>query len=201
MSKIGILGGTFNPVHNGHLHIAEQSANEFNLDRVIFVPSGLPPHKSTEDLAPKEDRLRMVELAVEGNPKFSVSRTEIDRSGFSYAVDTFNELRREFGEEAELYYIMGMDSINDILSWRKPLELFRLCKFIVATRPGSRVRTFNRLMKFPPIKENIKKINLIEVSLNISSTDIRRNLKADQVLDKFIPKKVIEYIKDKKLYK
>ncbi len=201
MKKIGILGGTFNPIHKGHLRIAEIVLKEFDLDKIVFVPSGLPPHKTHQDLAAKEDRLCMIKLAIQGNPHFSISKIELNRAGYSYAVDTFNELKDEFGAAAGLYYIMGMDSINDILSWKKPLELFRLCQFIVATRPGTKVRTFRRLMKFPPLKDNMKKIHLIETSFDISSTKIRKKLKNEKSVDRMLPKKILQYIKKKGLYK
>jgi len=201
MKKIGILGGTFNPVHKGHLRIAERALSEFNLDGIVFVPSGTPPHKSNKNLAPGAERLRMMELAVSGNPKFSVSKTELDRPGYSYAIDTFNEFRKKFGGDAELYYIMGMDSINDILSWKKPLELFRLCRFIVATRPGARKRTFNRLMKFPPLERHSDKIDLIEVEFDVSSTEIRDRIRTGEPISGLVPESVEKYVREKGLYR
>jgi len=199
--RIGILGGTFNPPHKGHLAIAKKAKKLFKLHKIVFVPSGLPPHKTEKKLLDKEKRLKMVKTAIKGIPAFSVSRIELDRSGYSYAVDTFIELKKKFGKQAKLFYIMGLDSINDILNWRKPLELFRMCEFIVATRPGSKMRTFKRLAKFPPVERNIDKIHLFELKKDISSTDIRKRLKAGKPIKNMVPAGVSKYIKKEKLYK
>jgi nicotinate-nucleotide adenylyltransferase len=200
MKKTGILGGTFNPPHNGHIALAKKALTEFKLDSVIFIPTGLPPHKSQKDLAGKKDRLKMVRLAASKNRKFKVSGIEINRKGYSYAVDTFRKLRKMSGKSAKLYYIMGLDSINDILNWKKPIELFKLCSFIVATRPGTKFRTFKRLMKFPPISVNKGKISLIELNMKISSSDLREKLKKGKDVSKFVPKKVMAYIESRDLY-
>jgi len=200
MKRIGILGGTFNPVHKGHLRIAEIALKEFKLDKVVFIPSGIPPHKPKAGIAPKEDRFRMIEIAIKPFKKFVASRIELDRPGYSYAVDTFNDLKRDFGKRAHLYYIMGLDSINDILSWKKPLELFKMCKFIVATRPGAKIRSLKRLMKFPPLKINADKIDIVETKFDISSSEIREDVKAGRSIVRRVPKEVVEYINRKGLY-
>ena len=127
MQRIGIMGGTFNPIHKGHMAIVRAAKKQFRLNKVIFVPSGTPPHKTSEYIAPKEDRFNMVRLVIAGKKDYQISRAEIDRPGYSYAVDTFNELKKEFNKNAALYYIMGMDSINEILTWKKPMELFKIC--------------------------------------------------------------------------
>jgi len=198
--KIGILGGTFNPVHNGHIEIAKAAQKLFKLNKVVFVPSGIPPHKTEEKILDGEKRYKMLLTAIKGMKKFSASRIELDRKGYSYAVDTFIELKKKYGKKAKLYYIMGLDSINDILSWRKPLDLFRLCQFIVATRPGTKIRTFKRLIKFPPLKDNIDKIHLFEIKIDISSTEIRKKLKNRKSVKGMLPETVEKYIKDNKLY-
>lgn len=200
MKKIGILGGTFNPVHNGHLAIAKAAKKLFKLDKVVFVPSGIPPHKSSEGLMDKDERYKMVLMAIKKFPAFTASRIELDRKGYSYAVNTFVELKKKFGKTAELYYIMGLDSINDILNWRKPLELFKMCQFVVATRPGTKIRTFKRLVKFPPLKDNIGKIHLFELKKDISSSEIRKKLRNKNTVARMVPKPVNKYIKEKKLY-
>ena len=201
MKRIGVMGGTFNPIHKGHIAIARQAMKKFKLKEVVFVPSGLPPHKGSEELAPKEDRFNMVLIAIKDISNFSASRVELDRPGYSYAVDTFNELKKEFGKNVKLYYIMGLDSINEILSWRKPLELFKLCEFIVITRPGTKIRTFKRLVKFPPLQANIEKIHLIEARVDISSTDVRAKIKKRRRIVDLVPRCVEEYIKAKKIYR
>lgn len=201
MKKVGILGGTFNPIHNGHIQLAKKALEEFSLEYVLFVPTGLPPHKSSKDLAPKRHRLKMVSDAIRPYKKFKLSKAEINRSGYSYAVDTFNRLKKRMGAKTRLYYIMGLDSINSILSWKKPLELFKMCEFIVATRPGSKIKTFKRLIKFPPLALNKDKISVIELKMDVSATDIRSKIKSGKPVSGAIPPEVERYIAKNSLYK
>lgn len=200
MKRIGIMGGTFNPIHKGHLALAKAAMQEFALDLVIFIPSGKPPHKAYKDIIDKEDRFKMVKLAIKGIPQFAVSRIELDRKGISYAVDTFNKLKKKYGKNTRLFYIMGLDSINEILDWKKPLELFKLCEFIVGTRPGTRIRTFRRLVKFPPLQKEVDKIHLMELKEDISSSDIRQKLKAGRSVSAVLPPVVLNYIRKHGLY-
>ena len=201
MKRIGIMGGTFNPIHKGHLALAEAAMEEFVLDKVIFIPAGMPPHKKPGEVIDKEHRYSMVKMAIKRIPKFSISRIEVDRKGISYAVDTFNELKKIYGNETKLFYIMGLDSINEILEWKRPLELFKLSEFIVSTRPGSKIRTFKRLVKFPPLQKEVDKIHLMELKENISSSDIRESLKAGKSVMGLLPKAIENYIKRHGLYK
>src|SRR2546422_679667 len=117
--RFGILGGTFDPIHNAHLFIAESARVALNLDRVVFIPTGTPPHKLSHRLAPAEDRFQMVSLAIDNNPAFGASRIEIDRKGPSYTLDTLTELRREF-PKAEMFFLIGLDALAEIQSWRSP---------------------------------------------------------------------------------
>ncbi len=201
MKKVGILGGTFNPIHNGHIQLAKKALKEFGLAHIIFVPTGLPPHKSTKDLASKEHRLKMVAEAIRGNKKFKLSKMEINRSGYSYAIDTFGKLKKRLGQKTRLFYVMGLDSINSILSWKKPLELFKMCEFIVATRPGSKIKTFKRLMKFPPLTANKSKIFVIELKKAVSATDIRTRTKTGRPISKLVPRAVELYIVKNSIYR
>jgi len=200
MKRIGIMGGTFNPIHKGHLALARAAREEFALDQVVFIPSGNPPHKKASEIIDKEDRYQMVKIALRGNPGYFASRIELDRPGFSYAVDTFNALKRHYGKSAKLFYIMGLDSINEILEWRKPLELFKLCEFIVGTRPGTRLRTFRRLVKFPPLQKEVDKIHLMELKENISASEIRERVREGKSVSRLIPRVVERYIRRKGLY-
>jgi len=201
MKRIGIMGGTFNPIHKGHLALARTAKKEFALDRVVFVPSGNPPHKAAGEVIDKEHRFKMVRLVLKGKKGFASSRIELDRPGYSYAVDTFAALKRKYGKSAKLFYIMGLDSINEILDWKKPLELFNLCEFIVGTRPGTKLRTFRRLVKFPPLQKEVDKIHLMELRENISASDIRERLKTGRPVSRLLPKAVEKYIKRHGLYK
>lgn len=201
MKRIGIMGGTFNPIHKGHLALARAAMDEFVLDKIIFIPAGMPPHKKPGEIIDKEHRYKMVKMAIKGSSKFLISRIELDRKGISYAVDTFNELKKKYGGKAKLFYVMGLDSINEILEWKKPLELFKLCEFIVSTRPGSRIRTFKRLVRFPPLQKEVDKIHLMELKENISSSDIRERLKSGRSVKGLLPKTVENYIRKHNLYK
>jgi len=201
MKRIGIMGGTFDPIHKGHLALAKAAMGDFALDKVIFIPAGTPPHKKPGEVTGKEHRYNMVKLAIRGKKDYSISRMELDRPGLSYAVDTFNTLKKKFSKKVKLFYIMGLDSINEILEWRKPLELFKLCEFIVGTRPGTRIRTFKRLVKFPPLQKEVDKIHLMELKENISSSDIRQKIKQKKSVSAVVPKAIENYIRKNKLYK
>jgi nicotinate-nucleotide adenylyltransferase len=201
MRRIGIMGGTFNPGHKGHLALAKAAKEEFALDKIIFIPSGTPPHKALGNVIDKNERYKMVKLAVKGFRSYSVSRIELERPGYSYAIDTFRVLKKRSGKKAKLFYIMGLDSINEILEWKKPLELFQLCEFIVGTRPGAKLRAFRRLVKFPPLRKEADKIHLMELKENVSASEIRERLKAGQPVGRFLAKAVEKYIEKKGLYK
>jgi len=201
MKRIGIMGGTFNPIHRGHLALAGAAQKEFALDKIIFVPSGHPPHKAAKEVLDKEERYLMVKKALHGKKGLVSSRLELDRPGYSYAVDTFSLLKKKYGEKAKLFYIMGLDSINEILDWKKPLELFKLCEFIVGTRPGTRIRTFRRLVKFPPLQKEVDKIHLMELKENISASDIRERLRKGKPTGSLLPKAVEKYIKLNNFYR
>jgi len=201
MKRIGIMGGTFNPVHKGHLALAKAAEAEFALDRIVFIPSGNPPHKRPGEVLDKEERYKMVKIAVGRIPNYSISRIELDRPGFSYAVDTIAALKRKYGKQAKLFFIMGLDSMGEILEWRKPLELFKLCEFIVGTRPGTKLRTFRRLVKFPPLQKEVDRIHLMELKENISASAIRQKLKAGRTVKVLLPKTVLRYIEKKGFYK
>lgn len=200
MKRLGIMGGTFNPVHNGHIALSKAAFLEYALDEIIFIPSAIPPHKESKEIIDKEDRYNMVKLAIKGIKNFSISRIEIDRTGISYAVETFEILKKKY-KNSKLFYIMGLDSINEILDWKKPLELFKMCEFIVGTRPGTKIRTFKRLVKFPPLQKEVDKIHLMELKEDISSSDIRKKIKEGKSVQAIIPKDVLKYIKEKGLYK
>jgi nicotinate-nucleotide adenylyltransferase len=151
-------------------------------------------------VADKEARFDLVKIAIRGKKRFSLSRQELDRPGYSYAVDTFAELRKKYGAKTKLFYIMGLDSITEILDWKKPLELFKLCEFIVGTRPGSKIRTFRRLVKFPPLQKEVDKIHLMELREDISASEIRARLQQGRAVGKLLPPAVLKYIKERGLY-
>ena len=197
--RIGIMGGTFDPIHLGHLATAESVREIFNLNEVIFIPSARPPHKTDKQVTAAAHRLAMTILATRSNPKFSVSATEILREGLSYTIDTIDELHKKFGETAELFFMVGADMLADLSHWYHAKELVEKCKFVATTRQGS-TADIEEVEKFFGA-ERMKNINLITTpGLEISSTDIREKVKAGKSIKYLVPEKVEEYIKDEGLY-
>jgi nicotinate-nucleotide adenylyltransferase len=188
--RIGILGGTFNPIHIGHLILAEEAYHKLKLDKLIFVPTFLPPHKSTESLLDAKHRLKMAKLAVDENPCFDVSSIEVDAKKKSYSIDTLKEFRCKFGEDAQLFFITGSDSLKDLFSWKDVHDIFKISKFIVASRPGY------------PMKEIPKEVETVVITpIEVSSADIRRRLKDSRSIRYLVPEKVRQYIIEHNLYK
>lgn len=179
--RIGILGGTFNPIHTGHLLIAEGVKEKLGLDHVLFIPCYLPPHKKPLKLAPARHRLAMVRLAIRGNPSFRISTIEIKRKGKSYSVDTLEELHRLYKGEARFFFIIGSDSIPGLKAWKGIDKLMKLSKLVAVTRPGYHLR-------YPGVM-------MIEIpTLSISSTDIRRLVKQGKSIRYLVPSAVRRYI-------
>lgn len=195
--KLAVMGGTFDPIHYGHLVTAEAARCGFNLDKVVFVPSGRPPHKREKNITPAEDRFGMTTLAVATNPFFEVSRVEIDRPGFSYAIDTVTAFFDYYGNNIELFFITGADAILEILTWKHVDRLMEKCHFIAATRPGFHLNDINSLPK-----QFVEKIIFMEVpALAISSTDIRRRVVENRPIKYLLPESVEEYIYRHHLYR
>ena len=195
INKIGILGGTFDPVHNGHLFAAEHARSAMGLSRVIFVPSGNPPHKSYDGMAPAEDRFEMTRLAIEGDKNFEISRVEIDREGPSYTADTL-ELISEINPGAELFLIMGLDAALDIPNWHKPKKIISLCKILIIARPGYICDKINMLDEAVRNSLLILDTDLID----ISATDIRNKAHSGCCIRHMTPDVVCDYIARKNLY-
>jgi nicotinate-nucleotide adenylyltransferase len=193
---VGVMGGTFNPIHIGHLVTAEEALYAFSLDEVIFVPAGQPWQKD-RDVAEAEHRYLMTVIATASNPHFRVSRIEIDRPGPTYTVETLRALRAEIGE-AELYFITGADAILQILSWKDPEEVLAEARFVAATRPGY---DLDRLEKELP-QGLEERVHIFEIpALAISSTDVRRRLRERRPVRYLLPEGVARYIEKARLYR
>lgn len=196
--RIGIMGGTFDPIHTGHLIIAEEARYRFGLEKVIFIPTGTPPHKPNQPTTDAEIRFEMTVLATRDNPAFETSRIEIDRPGFSYTVDTLAEFKSIFGENTRLYLITGADAILEILTWHKPEKLLGMCELIAAARPGYDLKDVAKRLP----KEFLDSTIFLEVpGISISSTELRDRIARDMPIKYLVPRSVEEYIREKGLYK
>ena len=197
--RLGILGGTFDPIHMGHLITAEIVRVSAALDEIIFIPAARPPHKENKGEAPAEDRLLMVQCAVEGNPAFSVSDIELRREGPSYTVDTIAALSEQLGD-AELFFITGADAMNDLYRWHDPVRLLHSCTFIVAARQGVELDESRLAEQFSP--EQRSRIRIVPTPhLEISSTVIRARVRAGRSIRYLVPRAVELYIEERGLYR
>lgn len=195
----GIMGGTFDPIHLGHLAAAEAVRHDYGLEKVIFVPSGRPPHKSGVRVTPAEHRCQMCLLAVQDNPRFEVSDIELKRPGFSYTVDTLTELRDLF-PHVDFLFITGFDAILEIITWKDYSTLLKHCRFVAVTRPGFSMEQFDEL-KERIGTDLVARIAVAEIpAVAISSTDIRRLVRAGKPIRYLVPEAVEQYIKANHLY-
>jgi nicotinate-nucleotide adenylyltransferase len=191
--RLGIMGGTFDPIHHGHLVAASEVAHLFRLDEVVFVPTGQPWMKEGRRTSAAEDRYLMTVIATASNPRFSVSRVDIERPGPTYTIDTLLEMREIHGPDVELFFITGADALAQMLSWRNKDELFRLAHFIGCTRPGHNLAD-------PGLPEG--GVSLVEVpALAISSTECRERVRAGEPVWYLVPDGIVQYINKRGLYR
>jgi nicotinate-nucleotide adenylyltransferase len=187
------MGGTFDPIHHGHLVAASEVTSLFHLDEVVFVPTGQPWQKPAEEVTVAEDRYLMTVIATASNPRFHVSRIDIDRGGPTYTIDTLRELHRERGPETDLFFITGADALGSILTWRDADELFKLAHFIGCTRPGHRLTD-------PGLPDG--QVSLVEIpALAISSTDCRERVRRGEPIWYLVPDGIVQYINKRGLYR
>ncbi|MCD6352493.1 MAG: nicotinate-nucleotide adenylyltransferase [Armatimonadetes bacterium] len=197
-SKVGLMGGTFDPIHLGHLVVAEEARERFGLDRVVFVPNGQPPHKEGRRITAAEHRYNMCLLATAENPFFTVSRTEIDRDGPCYTIDTLRLFRAQLGPEAEIYFITGADAVLDLPNWREPDAILSECHVVAAHRPG-----FDLACLVPALgEERARKVQEMALpALDISSTRIRARVAEGRSVRYLVPPAVEGYIAKMGLYR
>ena len=194
--RLGVMGGTFDPIHHGHLVAASEVAARFHLDEVVFVPTGTPWQKAHKRVSPAEDRYLMTVIATASNPRFSVSRVDIDREGDTYTVDTLKDLRAERGDDTDLFFITGADALRQILTWRGAEELFDLAHFVGVTRPGVPL-TQGDLAHLPD-----DSVTLLEVpALSISSTACRDRVRDHKPIWYLVPDGIVQYIAKRGLYR
>ena len=190
--RLGVMGGTFDPIHHGHLVAASEVRSWFDLDEVVFVPTGEPWQKGARRVTHAEDRYLMTVIATESNPRFSVSRVDIDRAGPTYTVDTLRDIRADRGDDWDLYFITGADALSKIVTWRDADDCFDLAHFVGCTRPGHELS----LGTLPP-----DRVTLVEVpALSISSTDCRDRVAAGEPIWYLVPDGVVQYVSKRNLY-
>lgn len=193
--RLGVMGGTFDPIHHGHLVAGSEVAAQFGLDEVVFVPTGVPWQKRDRVVSMPEDRYLMTVIATASNPRFSVSRVDIDRVGDTYTVDTLKDLRAERGDDVDLFFITGADAVRQILTWHGADELFDLAHFVGVTRPGVPM-TSDDLNHLPA-----DRVTLLEIpALAISSTDCRERVQASAPIWYLVPDGIVQYIAKRGLY-
>jgi nicotinate-nucleotide adenylyltransferase len=197
--KLGVLGGTFDPPHNGHLQIAHTALTQLSLARVLFAPTHHPPHKNVTHHTPIEHRLEMVRLAIAPYPHFVLSRVDVDRAGPTYTVDTLRILRAQYGEAVEWFFIMGMDSLVNLLTWRAPEQLIRLCKLAVFPRPGFTPNLDELERKIPGVRARV--VFLAAPLVDIAASDVQARVRAGQSIAHLVPEAVARYIAEQGLYR
>lgn len=194
--RLGVMGGTFDPIHHGHLVAGSEVSARFNLDEVVFVPTGTPWQKRNRRVSPAEDRYLMTVIATASNPKFSVSRVDIERGGDTYTVDTLRDLHAQRGPATQLFFITGADALASILTWRGAEELFDLAHFVGCSRPG-----------VPLVQDDVAhlphdKVTLLEIpALAISSTDCRERVAAGLPIWYLVPDGIVQHINKRGLYR
>jgi len=190
--RVGVMGGTFDPIHHGHLVAASEVAARFDLDEVVFVPTGQPSFKQGQDVSPAEHRYLMTVIATASNPRFTTSRVDIDRPGLTYTVDTLRDLRAQ-RPDADLFFITGADAIEQIATWKNAPELWEMAHFVAVTRPGHVLS----VVGLPS-----EHVSLLEIpALSISSTDCRARARAGDPVWYLVPDGVVQYITKYGLYR
>nr|MDH4356470.1 nicotinate-nucleotide adenylyltransferase [Nitrospira sp.] len=218
--RIGLFGGSFNPIHNGHLAIARDVRARMNLARILFIPTGDPPHKHNRSLAPAQVRREMVRLAVADTSEFDVSTIEIDRTGKSYSIDTVREIRGQYGQSWEIFFIIGLDAFLDFPTWRNPEAILKICHVVVVPRPGQAFRALANLSLCPNLDpESLAQLDTgaierLEIAVPdalditclsispcpISASEIRRRIRNGLPLANMLPPSVESYILQHSLY-
>lgn len=217
--RLGLLGGTFNPIHNGHLAIARQSREALALDRILFIPTGDPPHKTHDNLASAKDRYEMVRVAIASDPLFSISDVELRRAGKSYSIDTVRAVQQEYGTDTTLFFLIGLDAFLDFPNWRDPETLLSLCSFVVISRPGLSFQSLSTMALLPPLPirsladldAGRRSIWEVEIGMHrliclrlppseVAASDIRKRIAQNMPVANLLPPLVKSYILHHHLY-
>lgn len=199
MRRLGVLGGTFDPIHHGHLVAAQEAHYQLALDRVLFVPAGNPHHKPELPATAPHHRLRMIELAITGKPHFGISRVDLDRPAPCYTLDTLRLLRSALGEGCEFVFVAGADSLGDIRNWHRPRQILELCDLGIVQRPDVRVDFAALEAQLPGLTERLHWIQM--PLLEISSSDLRQRVRRGLPISYLVPPAVEKYIEEHALYR
>ncbi len=198
--KIGVIGGTFDPIHRGHLAVADEAYHQIHLGKVIFLPAGHPYFKDAAVISPAEDRVNMVKLAIAGHPAYQISLMEIQRPGPSYAVESMAQMKSKLSPEDELYFIMGWDSLMTLHLWFEADRLIKICRIVAAPRPGYPKPDVSLLERgLPGISQ--RAIVMEKPLVDISATDIRERVRQGLPVDDMVPPEVSRYIRERGLYR
>jgi nicotinate-nucleotide adenylyltransferase len=197
--RLGILGGTFDPIHIGHLILAEEAWFQLSLDKVLLAPAADPPHKRDQGKSPAEHRVQMVEMAIADNPHLELSRVDLDRPGPHYTLDMVRLLLEQYGPGAELYFLMGLDSLVDLPTWHRPLELMQLCNLVAFSRPDASFDWDALEVALPGVRSRV--ILLPMPLLQISSSDLRQRAQQGRPLRYQVLAQVEQYIQQQQLYR
>ncbi len=200
MKKIGIIGGTFDPVHYGHLILAEQARVEAGIDGIVFMPAMVQPFKLNKEIANGEHRYAMLKAAVAGNPFFSVSKQELDAAGISYTIDTLRQCEAEYGEDTQIFFIIGTDAFLNLEKWKESEALLRDFSFIVGTRPGYKERELEEALEKVKRQYQTTVIKINNSEVEISSTDIKNRISENKSIKYLLPEAVESYIYENNLY-
>lgn len=198
--RLGIIGGTFDPIHNGHLIIAQEAALSLKLNRVLFIPAGDPPHKQKRAVSAAHHRFAMVQKAIANNPLFEVSTIEIDRPGLSYTVETLATLRQLYQTDDEFFFIIGVDAVADMLSWQSPERVLQLAKLAVVARPGYSLSLEKLQAGLPNTLLSECLVNVETPQIEIASSWLRERVKSGLPIRYLVPDDVAAYIEENKLY-
>jgi nicotinate-nucleotide adenylyltransferase len=198
-SKVAILGGTFDPIHIGHLILAEEACDQLGLSEVFVVPAGNPPHKQDRHLAPVEDRLRMIDLAIAGNPAFHASRVDADRPGPHYTIDSVRIFQEQLPPHCELYFLMGYDSLAELPGWHRPVELVAACHLVALTRYNVPLNWDRLKAALPGIRERVTLLDMPEIE--IASHQIQERVRQGRSIRYLVPDPVREYVMEHGLYR
>lgn len=198
VSRVGVFGGSFDPIHLGHLILLEEARSQLRLDRVFLVPAADPPHKQDRAMTPVEQRIAMVQLAIADNEHAAISRVDVDRPGPHYTVDMLQLLQAELGEACELFFLMGMDSLRDLPTWYEPMWLVQNCRLVALSRPDVEIDWMALEAKLPGVRERVELLEMPQIE--ISSSRLRKRMRLGKPIRYQVSDAVLGFIREKGLY-